>query len=413
MPSLQQRQSLPFVRFVFSALLPFSVGLLLFYLLMEPPLMDFGLMTALMGFTTLVSIALAYVAYRLAWIQRFTRLRYALMGLYFLAGLLVFLNVWIIAKWMFASQHDLVLATILLVFASGIASIAGFFLSTALTDRIDLLNLATDQIALGKLDTRVEVSGKDEMADLSHAFNSMADRLESANRKQREIEMMRRDLIAWVGHDLRTPLSSIRAILEALADGLVDDPDTVRRYLRTAQQDIRSLSHLIDELFDMSQLDTGGLQLEITPGSLSDLISDTIESFTELAARQQVSLEGSVLPGLDPVNMDTPRIGRVLSNLVENALRHTPAGGTVTLSAERKSEEVLIIVRDTGEGIHPEDLDHIFESFYRAEKSRSRATGGTGLGLAIARGIVEAHGGVIQVESQIDHGSTFTITMPG
>jgi signal transduction histidine kinase len=413
MQSAITKPSLPILRFVVSVLLPFGVGLLLFYLLMQPPLEDFGLMTALMGLTTLISALLAYLAYRMAWLQRFSRLRYALMGLYLLAGLLVFFNVWVIAKWMFASQHDLLLATILLVFASGIASTAGFFLSTALTDRIDLLNHAANQIAAGRLETRVVDNGRDEMAQLARGFNSMAARLETANREQREVETLRRDLIAWVGHDLRTPLSSIRAILEALADGLVDDPETVQRYLRTAQQDIRSLSQLIDELFEMSQLDAGGLKVDVTPNSLSDLISDTIESFNELASRQQVTIQGATLPGLDPVNMDTPRIGRVLNNLVGNALRHTPPGGSITLTAERIPGQVVLNVSDTGEGIRPVDLEHIFERFYRAEKSRSRATGGAGLGLAIAKGIVEAHGGTIRVESIPERGSTFIIRLPG
>ena len=144
---------------------------------------------------------------------------------------------------------------------------------------------------------------------------------------------MRRDLIAWVSHDLRTPLTSIRAILEALADGVVEDPETVQRYLNTAQRDIRSLSSLIDDLFEMSQLDAGGIQLELAAGSIADLISDTIESFSEPARRQGITLTGSVTPGTDPVRMDVQRMGRVLSNLVSNALRHTPPGGQVSICA--------------------------------------------------------------------------------
>jgi signal transduction histidine kinase len=146
--------------------------------------------------------------------------------------------------------------------------------------------------------------------------------------KQKEMETLRRDLIAWVSHDLRTPLTSIRAILEALADGVVEDQATIQRYLQTAQQDIRSLSALIDDLFEMAQVDAGGLQLQPAPGSIADLISDTLESFTELAKRRGVELTGNVQPGTDPVTMDVQRMGRVLTNLVSNALRATrrPAG---------------------------------------------------------------------------------------
>jgi signal transduction histidine kinase len=223
---------------------------------------------------------------------------------------------------------------------------------------------------------------------------------------------LRRNLIAWAGHDLRTPLASIRAIVEALADGVVDDPATQDRYLRTAQREIQSLSLLIDDLFELAQIEAGGLRLELSPNSISDLISDTMESFSELAARRQVTLAGSAGPGVDPVFMDVQQIGRVLSNLVGNALRHTPPGGAVQVDARRAAGGVEVAVRDSGEGIDARDLPHIFERFYRGEKSRSRATGGAGLGLAIAKGIVEAHGGRIGVKSEQGQGACFFFVLP-
>ena len=211
-----------------------------------------------------------------------------------LAGVVVFLNVWIIARMMFASRHDLLLATILLVFATGMAAAVGVFLSAALTDRILTLNRAAEHIARGELNTRVDVVGRDELAQLTRSFNAMAAQLELAQQKQQELDTLRRELVAWVSHDLRTPLTSMRAVLEALADGMVDDPETVQRYYRVAQQDIRSLSHLIDDLFDVSQIDAGGLQLDVAPNSIGDLISDTIERFSETARRQIVQLTGEV-----------------------------------------------------------------------------------------------------------------------
>jgi signal transduction histidine kinase len=186
----------------------------------------------------------------------------------------------------------------------------------------------------------------------------------------------------------------------------------VDRYLRTAQREIRSLSLLIDDLFELSQLEAGGLEMEVTPNSLSDLISDTIEAFSELAARQEVALEGSAVQGIDPVWMDAQQIGRVLSNLVSNGLRHTPAGGRVTIRAFPVESGVRVEVSDTGKGIDAQDLPFIFERFYRGEKSRSRATGGAGLGLAIAKGIVEAHRGEIGVESQQGKGACFFFILP-
>lgn len=287
----------------------------------------------------------------------------------------------------------------------------GYFLSSTMTDRIHLLKKAAEKLAQGNLETRVPITGRDEVATLANSFNQMASQLQAADEKQRELERLRVDLIAWVSHDLQTPLASVRAILEALYDGIVEDPHTVKRYLNTAQRDVRSLSALIDDLFQMAQLDAGGIPLEIAESSLSDLISDTLESFSELAARQGITLEGSAEANVDPVLMDTQRIGRVLNNLIGNALRHTPAGGSVEVQARRANGGVEVTVCDSGEGIRAEDLPSIFESFYRSEKSRSRATGGAGLGLAIARGIIRAHGGEIGVKSQ--PGDTrFTFTIP-
>ena len=274
------------------------------------------------------------------------------------------------------------------------------------------MDRAARQLAGGDLSARVPVNGTDEVADLAASFNRMAEQLQAAAEKQKEIERLRSDLIAWVGHDLQTPLASMRAVLEALADGVVDDPQTTQRYLKIAQRDIRSLSILIDDLFQMAQIDAGGLKLALASDSLGDLISDTLESFSELAQRQSVHLAGTVEPGLDPLRMDAARIGRVLNNLVGNALRHTPPAGRVEVSARRAAGLVEVSVFDSGEGIRAEDLPHIFEQFYRGEKSRSRSTGGAGLGLAIARGIILAHGGQINVQSQPGQGTRFIFTIP-
>ncbi len=252
---------------------------------------------------------------------------------------------------------------------------------------------------------RLPAQGSDEVAALAASFNDMAEQLQAADERQRQLDRLRSDLVAWVGHDLQTPLASIRAILEALADRVIEEPEAVQRYLKTAQRDVRSLSLLVDDLFQMAQIDAGGLSLDLAPNSLGDLISDTLESFSQQAANQGVVLEGSVEPDVDPVRLDAARIGRVLNNLVSNALRHTPAGGRVQLSARRKDRRIEVSIRDTGEGIREEDLAHIFEQFYRGEKSRRRDTGGAGLGLAIARGIVQAHGGEIRAESTPGEGT--------
>jgi len=401
-------------RLAVGVLFIFAISLAFFKLLMSPPSNELGLMALFLGVTALASALIGYAAYRLGWVSRSPTLRWTLLGGYVLASILTFFNVWFSAELMFASEHDLLLAIVLLVFAGGIATILGYFLSSTVTERIQLLKGAAEKLAEGDLQTRVRVNGRDEVALLSATFNQMAEQLQAADQKQRQLEDLRRDLIAWASHDLQTPLTSMRAVLEALSDGVVEEPEMVKRYLATAQRDVMSLSALIDDLFQMSQLDAGGFPLHRAEASLSDLVSDTLESFSQLAKQQEITLEGEVESDVDPVFMDTQAIGRVFNNLISNALRHTPARGRVSVWVRRLAQGVEVTVSDTGEGIRPQDIPHIFERFYRGDAARSRQRGssGAGLGLAIARGILHAHGGDIRVESAVGKGTQFTFQLP-
>lgn len=380
---------------------------------LRPGLKDMRELLWLLSITAVASVTVGYASYRLGWWSWPRSVRLTLMIGYLLAMGLVFLNVLVTARLMFASEHDLRLAGILLLFAGGIAVSFGFFLSASITESVRRVVAGAEAIADGDLSARVEVSGNDELAELATAFNRMAVQLQEADTRQRELEQLRRALIGWVSHDLRTPLTSMQVMVEALADGLVKQPETIERYLRTIQADIRNLSRLIDDLLELAQLDAGELRFEVAPHSLRDLISDTLESMRGLAEPKRVALCGNVAPDVDPVVMAPEKISRVLTNLISNAVRHTPAGGSISVEAARLggSDQVRVDVRDTGEGIPPADLPHIFERFYRGEKSRSRATGGAGLGLAIAKGIVEAHGGEVWVESDAGKGSTFSFTL--
>jgi signal transduction histidine kinase len=186
----------------------------------------------------------------------------------------------------------------------------------------------------------------------------------------------------------------------------------VKRYLKNAQGDIRLLSNLIDDLFVMAQMDAGGLKMDIQQNSLGDLISDSLESFSELARRNSIKLTGSIEPGVDPVRFDNQHLSRAVSNLISNAIRHTPKGGEISICANNNRGNIEIIITDCGEGIFVEDLPFVFDRFYRSEKSRNRQTGGAGLGLAITKGIIEAHRGSIKVESTRGEGSKFIIQIP-
>lgn len=400
------------LRFVAGVVFVIFITLIIFNLIMSPPAADLRQMGLFLSITAVISIALGYLFYRIGWFTRSPSIRWTLLGGSLLSSILTFLNVFLTAKLMFASTHDLLLASILLIFAGGIAMVLAYFLASTLTERIRSLEKAAHQIAQGELDSKVNVSGRDELALLGSTFNQMSTQLQVAANQKQELEQLRSDLIAWVSHDLQTPLTSIRAIVEALADGIAEDPQTQQRYLRTAQRDIQALSLLIDDLFQMAQLDAGGIPLDREWGSITDLISDTLESFRQMVEQREINLHGEASANCDPVNMDIQRVGRVLNNLVSNAIRHTPTGGSITVNATRQDENILVTVSDSGEGISKEDLPYVFERFYRGEKSRNRNTGGAGLGLAIARGIVEAHGGKIWVESHPQRGTTFSFLLP-
>lgn len=401
------------VRFLGGVITALVGGLLLFTAVLNPPMDELRAMALFLTATALLSVAAVYGVYRLGWLYHSPRLSWTLLGGYGLASLLTFLNVFVTARLMFASDHDLRLAAVLLIFAGGIATALGYFLATAVTEKIQRVERAAAALAAGEQDVRVEVVGSDELARLSATFNQMAARLAAAERSRRETEQLRRNLLAWVGHDLRTPLSSMQALVEALADGIVIEPREVQRYLRTLQRDTASLSALIDDLFEMAQIEAGGLHLDKQPLSLADLISDTLESFALVAQERDVALAGSADPQMDPVLVDAGLVGRVLTNLVGNGVRHTPAGGTVAVTARQLDDGVRVDVFDSGPGIPADDLAKVFVQFYRGEQSRSRADGGgSGLGLAIAQAVVEAHGGTIGVENRAEGGARFYFVLP-
>ncbi len=399
------------LRFAIGLLAVLALSLAIFYLVMHPPMGDLNLMALFLGVTAALSGLAGFIAYRLGWLEHSPSLRLSLIAGYALASLLTFFNVWITARLMFTSDHDLQLATVLLVFSAGIAMLLGYFLSGGITRRIETLKNAAYRLAAGDLSTRAPVEGRDEVTALAASFNQMAEQLQAADARQRELEDLRRELVAWATHDLQTPLAAIRVQIEALADGVVEDPETTQRYLRTTQRQVNDLSLLIDDLFQVAQLDAGGLVIQRAVCSLSDLVSDTLESFSAMASERGIRLSGSIAPGVDPVFLDSPRIGRLLNNLISNALRYTPSGGAVTVAAWREDAQIQLTVVDSGEGISPDDLPHVFERFYRGEKSRNRGTGGSGLGLAIAQGIARAHGGDISAMSNPDAGMTFFIEL--
>jgi len=240
-------------RFILALLIILTLSVIGFYLVFNPPADEVWLITGFLLVTTVISAIAGYAAYRLGWMNRSPNIRTALLGSYALASFLTFINVWLTARLMFADQHDLLLGTVLLIFAGAIAMALGYLLSSSLLDRIQSIDKAARKIAGGNLSSRVPIEGRDELADLAKTFNHMASQLEEAAEQSQELEKLRKELIAWIGHDLQTPLTSISAIIEALADGMVPENETRQRYYETAKKSISTLSNLIDDMFQLAK----------------------------------------------------------------------------------------------------------------------------------------------------------------
>ncbi|MCA9988095.1 MAG: HAMP domain-containing protein [Anaerolineales bacterium] len=378
---------------------------------MAPSADTMFIMVQRLVFWSAAALGLGLVVYRLCW-NRSPSLTLTLSLSFILAALLTLFLVYVMARNMLAEQEDLAMAGIYLLFAAIIAVFFGIAVTSRVTASLRQLARQSQAIAEGDLTARVETSGRDEVAKMGVAFNQMAARLEAGEQQRREVEKLRRDLIAWTSHDLRTPLTSIRAMVEALHDGLVTDAETTHRYYATIRNDVIGLNKLIDDLFELAQLDAGGLQIELMPTSLGDLVSDALESLQALAAERQIQLMGSVAADVGLVPLNASRIGRVLTNLLGNALNYTPAGGCVRIDVDRTAEGARVIVQDDGPGFPEHDLPRVFEEFYRGEEARSRAMGSAGLGLAIARGIVDAHGGRIWAENAPAGGAVIGFVLP-
>jgi len=293
-----------------------------------------------------------------------------------------------------------------LVLVAGAACLGAVLLILGLSRQIlapvEALTAAARHMEAGDLSQRVDISSNDELGDLARAFNRMADSLARA-------EASRRNMIADVAHELRTPLTSIRGYLEAVRDGILEPSPEV---IGTLREETLLLANLVDDLQDLSLAESGQLTLHRQPVALADVVDRAVEAMRARAEVEQLQIECRLPEELPLVDIDPRRIGQVVRNLLSNALTYTPSGGRITVAAREIGEGIEVVVEDTGTGIPPEDLPHIFERFYRADHSRSRATGGAGLGLSIARQFVEVHGGRIQVSSEQGQGARFTFTLP-
>jgi len=286
--------------------------------------------------------------------------------------------------------------------AAAIALLIGLVLTRQITRPVRALISGARHLTKGELSYRVNVKSHDEIGELAESFNTMASSLETG-------EQSRRQLTADIAHELRTPLTVIEGTVDGIIDG-VFEPD--KEHLYSIKEQSMLLTHLIGDLRDISLAESGQLKLNISSTDMAEMVRRSVSSYEVNAREKDVRLKLEEAAKIPEVKADPVRMEQVISNLLTNAIRHTPSGGSITVIIKEDKGGLVISVADTGEGIAPEDLPHVFERFYRSGSSRARKEGGTGLGLAIVKQMVEAHGGKVRVESKPGMGSVFSILLP-
>ena len=299
------------------------------------------------------------------------------------------------------------------LFAVIATSVAGMALFFILTRRLRRLSGGVSAFTVGEYGHRVEIGGDDELSMLGAAFNDMAGSIEEGVNRLQEAERLRRELIANISHDLRSPLTSIRGHLETLLlkeDGL--SAEERREFIEISLRNVSGFQQLVEELFELAKLEARQVRPDKMQFAAAELIQDTVLKLRPAFERRKLEVSYNPAAGIPSLTADFGLVERMLTNIIENAVNHTPEGGRIDINLSRSGDGIIIAISDSGPGISSDDLPHIFERFYRADKSRSRDSAGTGLGLAIAREVAQLHGGRIEAESPPSGGAVFKIYLP-
>jgi signal transduction histidine kinase len=317
----------------------------------------------------------------------------------------------VIAVLMVVSNHAAVVVAAIVLAAGAVAVLAARLIARGILWDITAIRDGLGAVARGQRDVTIETSARDELAELAAAANMMIERLAAEEAARDASDSARRDLVAAVSHDLRTPITSLRLLAEAVGDDIVDG-ETRRGYIERMRTHIDALSALIDDLFELSRLEAGDIGWSLERVPLGELVGETVEAMRVQADAKGVAVRADVPTALAPARANPEKLQRVLFNLIQNAIRHTPADGSVVVRAEPiAGDRIEVEVADTGEGIAPDERDHVFTAFYRGGEGSARTGAGAGLGLAVSRAIVEAHGGEIWLADSED-GTRVRFTLP-
>ena len=310
---------------------------------------------------------------------------------------------------MVVEGHDAKALLILLVYALGAGLTVALALARASAPAFNRVGRTVAALGEGELSARVgELDAGPEMDSLARTLDDMAERLERIREREHAVETMRKDLITAVSHDLRTPLASLRAMVEAVDDGVVTDPSSLRRYVVEMRRSVGQLAALVDDLFELSQIEAGAIEVERRRVRLDEIVRSVVTAVEPHAANKGLALRTDLGGAADAPC--SPRMTRVFQNLLMNAVRHTPADGSVSVLAKRAGNRIEVAVEDSGDGLAEADLERIFEPFYRGDPARSGP--GAGLGLALAKRIVEGVGGRISAETKAEGGARFSVLLP-
>jgi signal transduction histidine kinase len=296
---------------------------------------------------------------------------------------------------MVVSSRGAAIVAAIVVVAGLVAIIAARLVAGGILRDVQAIRDGLMAVGRGQREVAIETSAHDELAELAAAANAMIYQLREEEARRDQSEAARRNLVASVSHDLRTPITSLRLLADAVGDDIVEDAETRRGYLRRMGTHIDALSVLIDDLFELSRLEAGDISWTIEQVPLNELVSETVEAMRVQAEAKGVAVLAEVPDTLSPARANPEKLQRVLFNLIQNAIRHTPADGSVVVRAEPVAAGIEFEVADTGDGIAPEERDRVFTAFYRGGTDAARTNPGAGLGLAVSRAIVEAHGGRI------------------